>query len=489
MHKTSCVLEYKMKAPYVALILLSFAHIVSLYGSQNSNKEKRTTIESTKRTNMFGTDGIRAQVGIAPFTAPDLYTMGNAIGRWVIDTYGENATILIGHDTRLSCAFVKSSLKSGLLSHPVCLVDAEVMPTPAIVQLTLQDKNISCGIIISASHNPYQDNGIKIIDGSKGKLSAEDEHIITGYFNTPETKRTYKKLGEERYWQGAHKAYCDTIKSFFRPNFLQGKTIVLDCAYGSTYTCAIELFEHFGANVIPFANQPNGVNINEQCGAVHPEQCAQMVIKHNADAGFAFDGDGDRVIAINNQGEIRDGDDVLALLLDHPLYKQTSVVVGTIMTNKGLEDWLKKNGYKLHRTPVGDKYIARALQKNNHWIIGGEQSGHTILHDYLPSGDGIFTALRVMETIISTYNDSMQTFQRFPQVLVNVPIKTKKDLTQEPFANIIKQYEQTLSNGRLVARFSGTEQKLRVMVENDNEKQAHEVAQKCAHKLQKKLGE
>ncbi|MEX0849562.1 MAG: phosphoglucosamine mutase [Candidatus Dependentiae bacterium] len=435
---------------------------------------------------MFGTDGIRATVGTSPFTASNLYTMGMALGKWIVQTYGNNATVLIGHDTRLSCSFVKSSLKSGLLSYPVCLIDTGVMPTPAIVQLTLKHKNIDCGIVISASHNPFQDNGIKIIDSKKGKLSVTDEEIITTYYDIPEKIHNYAQLGEERYWQGAYKAYCDYVVQFFEPNFLHGKKIVLDCAHGATHRCGPELFEYFGATVIPFAHQPNGKNINEQCGAVHPEHLTKVVLEHNADAGFAFDGDGDRVIAVNNKGEIRDGDDILALLLDHPIYTKTPIVVGTIMTNKGLEVWLEEKNCSLFRTPVGDKYIARKLQEDN-LIIGGEQSGHTILHDYLPSGDGIFTALRVMESIIYTDNTTMQTFKRFPQILINVPIKNKKDLTQEPFASIIKHNEQKLSNGRLVVRFSGTEQKLRVMVENDNEIQANEIGHTCATELQKAL--
>ncbi len=468
-----------MKASRLALLLLS----CSLYTVKIDS-----IVKQKMRKNMFGTDGIRATVGTAPFTALDLYTLGTAIGKWAVETYGEDATILIGHDTRLSCSFVKSSLKSGLLTYPICLIDGGVMPTPAVMQLTLKHDNIACGLVISASHNPFQDNGIKIIDGTRGKLSALDEQNITHNFHAPENKKDYAQLGEEQYWKDALDIYCDYMSSFFEPNFLQGKTIVLDCANGATHNCAIRLFEQFGATVIPFACAPNGKNINEQCGAVHPEQCAKQVIKHNADAGFAFDGDGDRVMAINKHGEVRDGDDVLALLLDHPIYKQTPTVVGTIMTNKGLQNWIEQKGYALHRTPVGDKYIARTLQEKDDWVIGGEQSGHTILYDYLPSGDGIFTALRTMEAIIHSNNNEMHTFTRFPQVLVNVPIKEKKDLTLEPFASIIKQNEQQLSNGRLVVRFSGTESKLRVMIENDDKKQAHEIAQHCAQELQKALG-
>lgn len=439
----------------------------------------------TKDT-MFGTDGIRATVGNAPFTAPDLHKMGYALGKWIIKTYGENATVLLGHDTRLSCSFVKSNLKSGLLAHPVCLIDGGVLPTPAVVQLTLKHEAISCGIIISASHNPYQDNGIKIVDGTKGKLSAQDELDITNLFYTAEVEYCYTQLGEERYWNDAANVYSDHVKSFFSPHFLQGKKIVLDCAHGAAYAIAPALFRYFGAQVITCADAPNGKNINVDSGAVHPQALAQLVLEHQADAGFAFDGDSDRVIAVSKNGEIRDGDDILALLLDHPAYAGSMTVVGTIMTNKGLESWLNSRNRNLLRTPVGDKYIARALQKD-HLLLGGEQAGHIILNDYLPTGDGIFTALRIMETIIGSHNMAMNSFTRFPQILINVPIKHKKDLTHEPFASMLKHAERRLSNGRLVVRYSGTEPILRIMIENENKHEADAIGAALAYDLQNAL--
>lgn len=435
------------------------------------------------RKNMFGTDGIRATVGNAPFTAPDLHKMGLALGTWIVKTYGENATVLIGHDTRLSCSFVKSTLKSGLLAHPICLIDAGILPTPAVVQLALTHTAIDCGVIISASHNPFQDNGIKIIDGTKGKLSAQDELEITELFYNPDISCSYAQLGEERFWGNAQAAYSDHIKSFFAPDFLKGKKIVLDCANGAAFEVAPALFRHFGAEVIAFAHEPNGKNINVASGAVHPEALQQLVLEHRADAGFAFDGDSDRVTAVNSAGELRDGDDILALLLDHPLYQNVTTLVGTIMTNKGLESWLTARNCTLFRTPVGDKYIARKLQKDN-LLIGGEQSGHIILKDYLPTGDGIFTALRVMEAIMYAHNESMGTFTRFPQILINVPVQEKKDLTLEPFASMLKAREDELSNGRLVVRYSGTEPILRIMIENDDKTQADRIAHALAAELQ-----
>lgn len=435
------------------------------------------------RKNMFGTDGIRATVGNSPFTAPDLHNIGLAVGTWIVNTYGENATVLIGHDTRLSCSFVKSSLKSGLLMHPICLIDAGVLPTPAVVQLALTHTAVDCGIIISASHNPFQDNGIKIIDGTKGKISAQDEQTITDLFFNAQPSTNYAQLGEEHFWNNAQKAYVDHINKFFAPDFLKGKKIVLDCANGAAYTLAPLIFKQFGAEVITVANEPNGKNINVESGAVHPEMLQKAVITHHADAGFAFDGDADRVIAVNASGDVRDGDDILAMLLDHPLYRNSTVLVGTIMTNKGLESWLAAKNCMLFRTPVGDKYISRKLCKDN-LLIGGEQSGHIILNDYLPTGDGIFTALRVMEVIMHTGNAGMQTFTRFPQILINVPIHNKKDLTQEPFASMLKLREEELSNGRLVVRYSGTESILRIMIENEDKAQAEMIGRALATELQ-----
>lgn len=445
------------------------------------------TLTLTKtRKNMFGTDGIRATIGMAPLTAPDLHRMGYALGAWIVQRYGEHATVLIGHDTRLSCAFVKSTLKSGLLAHPVYLIDAEELPTPAVVQLAMYHEKIDCGIIISASHNPFQDNGIKLIDGTKGKLSAEHEQEITELFETCDLTYRYDQPGQERYWGLAKQAYADRICSFFPTDILQGKKIVLDCANGAAYELAPTIFRRLGAEVITFAAEPNGKNINVACGAVHPESLQKLVLDHHADAGFAFDGDADRVIAINAAGQVKDGDDIIALLLDHPRYNNMETVVGTVMSNKGFEVWLNAKNRSLIRTPVGDKYIAQALRKEK-LLIGGEQSGHIILADYLPTGDGIFTALRIMESCILNNNIGMKTFNHFPQQLINVYVKQKQDLSSEPFATIVRTYEQKLLNGRLLVRYSGTEPLLRIMVEDSTAEHALKIAQDLAAEIKTAL--
>lgn len=434
---------------------------------------------------MFGTDGIRGPVGTSPFTFEELHQLGKAIGKWIIQTHGSGAQVLVGHDTRLSCAWVKAALKSGLLMHPLHIHDASIFPTPGIVQRTVQDPSIACGIIVSASHNPFADNGIKIVDGASGKLSLADEQCITTYFGQDQSV-DYAQLGTDTPDTKSAQAYIDTICHFFEADLLAGKTIVLDCAHGATYALAPHIFRQLGAEVITIGDQPNGININEEHGALHLERLQQKVLECHADAGFAFDGDGDRVIAVNCHGQIKDGDDILVLLHDHPNYRKENTIVGTIMSNQGLAQHIANKGGTLARTPVGDKYIARHLKEHD-LMLGGEQSGHIICNDYLCSGDGIFTALRVMQALHSSNNPTMQTFIHMPQQLINVRIKHKKELTEEPFASIIKKYTDALTGGRLLVRYSGTEPLLRVMVEESDAHRAITISTQCAQELQQAL--
>ncbi len=441
----------------------------------------------TTEINMFGTDGIRNSVGNYPFSIEALPQLGHAIAVWAQQKYGDNPKILLCHDTRISCSFVKAALKSGLLLHPVTIYDANVLPTPTACQVTQQGGLFHCGIIISASHNPYQDNGIKIIDSTRGKLSDEDEKTISVLCITSTLKSVdYSTLGTEQCWSQAEQQYTNTITCFFKPHFLQGKTVVLDCANGATFQLAQYIFEQFGATVIVINNQPNGRNINDQCGALHLQGLQQAVHRYHADAGFAFDGDGDRCIAVNKHGNIKDGDDILALLLEHPHYQQTLAVVGTIMTNQGLEQHIKNKGKKLLRTAVGDKYVAERLEQEE-LVIGGEQSGHIIIRDYLNTGDGIFTALRVLESMIYNNNWNMHTFTKYPQVLINVPIGVKKDLTQEPLASYIATSREQLHAGRLIVRYSGTEYVVRIMIEDDDYNHANTIGNQLAKQLQQEL--
>lgn len=441
------------------------------------------------KKNIFGTDGIRGPMGIEPFTQESIIRLGKVIGKWSQEKYGTVLTqtaILLGHDTRESCSFVKAALQTGLLQNNVTIHDAYIVPTPAILQHIAHNKEFSIGIIISASHNPYHDNGIKIVD-SKGKLSLDDELIISDMFNNDaQTNNDYTNFGNSQPYSQLQDTYHRTISSYFPTQFLSGIRIALDYAHGATYKVAHNIFSDFGATIIAINDSPNGKNINENCGALHLESLQQAVLDNSADAGFAFDGDGDRVIAVNRFGVVKNGDDILTLLMQHPLYKNQQNIVGTVMSNQGFQAHVVQSGKQLIRTNVGDKYIAQLLEKDD-LMIGGEQSGHIILRDYLNTGDGIFTALRVLESIIGTNNWDMITFQKYPQVLINVPIKIKKDLTLPFFKTLIENHESQLHGGRLLVRYSGTESLVRVMVEDIDFNHAEIVAQNVSKELAKQL--
>ncbi|MDP3889561.1 MAG: phosphoglucosamine mutase, partial [bacterium] len=351
---------------------------------------------------MFGTDGIRCPVGTPPLSFEQLPRLGHAIGTWARNKYGSYPTILLAHDTRISSSFIKASLTSGLLLSPVTLYDAQILPTPAVCNIITNNPQFDFGIIISASHNPYQDNGIKLIDAKTGKLDEGDEREISQLF-LKEQYYSYDCLGTTYTWPDASKTYLEQVITYFKPNILSGITVVLDCANGATYKVAPELFQTLGAHPIVLHDSPTGTNINADCGSLFPNTLQHAVLKHNATLGFAFDGDGDRVIIVNKDGEIKNGDDILALLTSHPNYQNQKQIVGTIMSNQGLSSFLGEKGKQMIRTQVGDKYISKLLEQEQ-LLLGGEQSGHIIMRDYLSTGDGIFTALRITETMILTNN-------------------------------------------------------------------------------------
>lgn len=454
---------------------------------------------------LFGTDGIRGAVGTVPFTPDALSRLGYALGTWMLNAYGQQPKVLFAHDTRQSCAWVKTTLQSGLLLHPITVHDAQVLPTPAVLQLMRHhlsgsSQGFDCGVVISASHNPYHDNGIKIIDTRTGKITAADEQAISDlFYQSPTSSQSLTSLqptdslahhpmqhaqafGSLQAWPDAGQQYIEHIVSLFPPRFLHGITVALDTAHGAPASVAQHIFERCGATAIVINNQPNGTNINDRCGALHPEQLQQVVRDHHAHSGFAFDGDGDRVIAVNSQGVVKNGDDLLALLSAHPKYAKGQVVVGTVMTNQGFEAFLTARHKTLIRTAVGDKYIAEKLESEN-WLLGGEQSGHIILRDYLPTGDGIVAALRTLEVLVATNNWAMDTFEVYPQVLVNVRVATKKDLGLAPLAQIIEQGRAQLNTGRVLVRYSGTEPVLRIMAEASSHDEAQRVVQFLSEKL------
>lgn len=437
-------------------------------------------------TTVFGTDGIRSTVGSQYLTQEKLPILGQAIALWAHQKYGAHPRILIAHDTRISCTYIKTALKSGLLLHPIHIFDAGILPTPAAFHL-IQQNSYDAALIISASHNPYYDNGIKLVDRETGKLSHTDEILLsrllseetTGYFS-------YDTFGTDNMLLGAADQYIKIIQNLFSSQFLHGIKIVLDTAHGASSYSAPAIFSALGAHVIVINNAPTGKNINEQCGALHTQQLQDAVVAHNADIGFAFDGDGDRVVMVNKQGQVKDGDDILALLITHPDYLKTNTIVGTVMTNCGFEAFLKNQHKELIRTPVGDKYIAEKLRLHN-LKLGGEPSGHIILQDVIHTGDGILVALKCIETIIKTENWDIVTFEKYPQVLINVPVATRTDLSVNPFADIINHAQKNLNNGRLIVRFSGTEPVLRVMVEAPTHTTAQTIAHTVAKTLEQKI--
>lgn len=439
--------------------------------------------------NLFGTDGIRAAFGTSPLTGTELQKLGYVIGLWLKEKYGINEPIIIGYDTRRSCAIINANLQSGLLLHNISIIDAGVLPTPALSALLFYNKKkFSCGIMISASHNSWHDNGIKIFLSNGEKLPASDEQRISELFWQPNLPAT--NITEIGYTQTSNlsRSYEKIIHEHFKLLKINpAKKIVLDCANGATFKIAPHIFKQLGFKVIAIADEPTGYNINEKCGALYPENLREAVLYHKADIGFAFDGDGDRLVGVNKFGEIKDGDDILALLAQHPNYQHMPAIVGTSMNNMGLSSYLAHQQKKLLRTDVGDKNVTQKLIEQN-LLLGGEPSGHIIMRDYLPSGDGIATALKIIETINDIGNWEMQTFKKFSQVHASIPILVKKDLLQEPLYSIIIKSKEDLMDGQLVIRYSGTEPILRIMVEADDYQKASTICHELTYKLKCQLG-
>lgn len=436
-------------------------------------------------SSLFGTDGVRGQVGTQHLTMGQINILGASIGHWLCETYGNNAQVLIAQDTRESGNWITAALSAGLLLSPVTIHYAGILPTPAVCALAAHHRFINCGIIISASHNHYRDNGIKIVNEMGSKISTQQEQIIETLYFAPQNI-SYTQFGKTAFFANAAEQYRSSILTMFSNLSLAGHTIILDTAHGATYQLAPAIFKQLGAHVITLHAKPNGTNINNNCGSQHVAALTKAVITHNADMGCAFDGDGDRVILINKQGKIKNGDDLLALLSQHPQYASQQKIIGTIMSNHGLDLYLQAQKKQLIRTAVGDRWVAQYLTDHN-LLLGGEQSGHIILRDYLPTGDGIVTALRVLETVQKTNNWLLESFERCPQLLVNLPVTEKKDLKEPSIAAIITKYEKELHSGRLSVRYSGTEQLLRIMVEDQNYDTVKRVSTDLTQALKKQL--
>ncbi len=447
----------------------------------------------------FGTDGIRGRVGETPITADWVLKLGWALGHVLsnLHTKTKNSTdhrckVLIGKDTRVSGYLFESALEAGLSSAGVDTLLVGPMPTPGIAYLT-RALRASSGIVISASHNPYYDNGIKFFSAEGSKLPDEMELAIETALEQPMQMVDSRKLGKAQRVQHAEGRYIEFCKNTFPVSLdLQGIKLVLDCANGATYRVAPIILRELGAEIVEVAVTPDGYNINEKCGSTSPELLTERVLAEKADLGIALDGDGDRLIMVDHQGEIVDGDELLFIIAKW--YADTKRlmggVVGTLMSNYGLELALKEAGIAFSRVAVGDRHIMEFLKKND-WNLGGESSGHIICLDANSTGDGIVSALRVL-AVMRLCNRSLaelkQGMIKLPQTLINVPIISnsgtnngiKSDIEHPHIQAAVQSIESKLKGqGRVLLRASGTEPVVRVMVEG----QDHTLVQALANEL------
>ena len=435
----------------------------------------------------FGTDGIRGRVGDAPVTPDFMLKLGWATGKVFAATEGSRPTVVIGKDTRVSGYMLESALQAGLVAAGANVKLLGPLPTPGIALLTRSQK-ADAGIVISASHNPYYDNGIKFFNGQGSKLSDEQELQIEAMIDSPMETVNSDQLGKASRIADAAGRYIEYCKSTFPDELsLKGLKIVIDCAHGATYNIAPGVFSELGADVTLMGAEPDGYNINEGVGSTEPEALQQRVMEEGADLGVAFDGDGDRLQMVNRQGQLLTGDDVLYVLAMHRLATggSDSGVVGTLMTNMGLELALEQSGLRLARAKVGDRYV-KELMVAEGWSLGGESSGHIICGNLSTTGDGVIAALQVLAAVVASGRSLSQLtsgFTPLPQVLVNVRIKKGFDIAAHQAINdACERVEQALiGRGRLLLRPSGTEPVIRVMVEGDEtvaiDSLANEVAE------------
>ena len=439
---------------------------------------------------LFGTDGIRGVAGEPPLDPATTFAVGAALGNWVKENH-LNPEIVIGMDTRESGRWIAEHVAGGLERHGAKARFAGLLTTPGIAYLA-RTGHFAAGVMISASHNPYQDNGIKIIDHSGFKLPDEQEYKLERAifsFAQDETKPVPKRLRDEENLELQYLGYLATTLAAK----LDGLRLVVDAANGGASNLAPALFERLRARVDRIGCAPDGKNINLNCGSLHVGGLRARVLETSADLGVAFDGDADRVIFVSHSGKIVDGDGVL-LLASRPLHERGRLteVVATVMSNLGLEQALKEEGIALVRTPVGDKYVLEEMMKRQA-VLGGEQSGHIIFRDYATTGDGLLTALRVLEVMGETGYDLdalTANLMTYPQRLVNVRIQEKRPLEELTRVNAaIQQAESELGvSGRVLVRFSGTEPLARVMVEGIEPERVERLANRIASAIHDEIG-
>jgi phosphoglucosamine mutase len=443
-------------------------------------------------TRLFGTDGVRGLANVYPMSPDMVLRLGQAIGIHFRERQA-HPKILIGKDTRKSGYMLEQALCSGICSVGVDAFFLGPLPTPGIAYLT-RGLRASAGIVISASHNPFHDNGIKIFSADGYKLPDDVEDHLEALVQDPglaEDAPTGQNIGRARRIDDAIGQYAVFLKEQFPKHLtLDGLRIVIDCANGAAYKVAPKVFRELGAEIFVIANEPNGININEHCGALYPQALREKVLLYKADLGIALDGDADRIVMVDEKGEVIDGDEILAVCGISMLKKgrlRGNTVVATVMSNMGLEMALSKAGGRLVRAKVGDRYVVDAMRQGD-FTLGGEQSGHLIFRDSSTTGDGVLAGLKFLEIMIEEQRPASElrsVMERLPQLVRNIKVKEKVPLEQMPeFAKALKGAESKLSDrGRIVFRYSGTEALARIMVEGTDPSEIEKMAVDLSHQL------
>jgi phosphoglucosamine mutase len=447
---------------------------------------------------LFGTDGVRGTANRHPMTAETALALGQAIAHVFQRNGTERHRIIIGKDTRLSGYLFENAMAAGICSTGGEVLLVGPMPTPGMAFLTA-DMRCDAGVMISASHNPYEDNGIKFFSRDGFKLDDAIEQRIENLIASGAlegARAESEEIGTAHRIDDASGRYVVFLKNTFPREFtLDGLRVVLDCANGAAYKVGPTVLSELGAEVFSLAVEPNGRNINEGVGSLHPEHAVARVREVRADLGIALDGDADRVVIVAENGEVVDGDALLALFasdLSERGVLEGGAVVGTVMSNMGLEKALDGMGLGLIRTQVGDRYMVEAM-RNGGYNLAGEQSGHFVFLDHNTTGDGLITALQALAIMKRTgrpLSELVAGFQRFPQVLLNVRVGERKPFEQVPeVVEAVRKLEQELAGkGRILLRYSGTELKARVMVEGEDEARVNELAKELANLVQRRLG-
>jgi len=441
----------------------------------------------------FGTDGIRGKVGTGLMTPEKVLKLGWAVGRVLASHENESDQsnrVVIGKDTRISGYMFESALEAGLSAAGVDVELLGPMPTPGIAYLT-RTLRASAGIVISASHNPYYDNGLKFFSPQGTKLDDVLEHEIEAMFESEMEIAESSSLGKAHRMVDAQGRYIEACKASIPISVrLKGLKIVLDCSNGATYDIAPKVFAELGADVVTTGDKPDGLNINFECGSTDPERLVTRVKVEGADLGIAFDGDGDRVLMVDNQGEVIDGDELLYIIARSRLNEGEDVggVVGTLMTNLGVELAIKELGLNFARSKVGDRYVLETLKENG-WTIGGESSGHIICLDRTTTGDGIVSALQVLAYLVTeniSLHEAKSGMKKFPQLMINVPLQGNADPMQASAVqqSVIQAETRLAGRGRVLLRPSGTEPLVRVMVEGEDELLVTQLANEIAAQVE-----